>query len=199
MCERVWRHLVQKICHPLKLYIIKRKFKFLSWICHLFHLLKRENVYFIRGFATHEICIFCFTRWNKWHIHSKKLNILYIPFVVCVSVCDNFGFFHLQLQLFLTDLLQTWQRHWYQEYLTFAHSLHTDQDRLVTEHGFWSGSKLFDTLIVFLKEFFEKIQSTLLHSTMHNSILSLILTRRPSPGIFPYILLQFHNVYLDNG
>ena len=34
---------------------------------------------------------------------------------------------------------------------------------------------------------------------MHNSILSLILTRRPGPGIFPYILLQFHNVYLNNG
>ena len=62
----------------LKLYIIKRKFKFLEWICHLFHLVKRENVYFIRGFATHEICIFRFTRWNKWHIHSKNLNILYI-------------------------------------------------------------------------------------------------------------------------
>ena len=42
------------------------------------------------------------------------------------------------------------------------------------------------------------IQSTLINSTMHNSILSLISTWRPSPGIFPYILLQFHNVYLDN-
>ena len=61
-----------------KLYIIKRKFKFLEWICHLFHLVKRENVYFIRGFATREICIFRFTRWNKWHIHSKNLNILYL-------------------------------------------------------------------------------------------------------------------------
>ena len=36
------------------------------------------------------------------------------------------------------------------------------------------------------------LQSTLVNSTMHNSILSLILTRRPGPGIFPYILLQFH-------
>ena len=26
----------------LKLYLIKRKFNFLSWICHLFHLVKRE-------------------------------------------------------------------------------------------------------------------------------------------------------------
>ena len=43
------------------------------------------------------------------------------------------------------------------------------------------------------------VQSTLVNSTMHNSILSLISTRWPSPGIFPYILLQFHNVYLDNG
>ena len=38
------------------------------------------------------------------------------------------------------------------------------------------------------------IQLTLVNSTMHNSILSLISTRRPGPGIFPYILLQFHNV-----
>ena len=44
-----------------------------------------------------------------------------------------------------------------------------------------------------------KLQSTLVNSTMHNSILSLISTRWPGPGIFPYILLQFHNVYLDNG
>ena len=43
------------------------------------------------------------------------------------------------------------------------------------------------------------IQSTLVNSTMHNSILSLSSTWRPGPGIFPYILLQFHNVYLDNG
>ena len=43
------------------------------------------------------------------------------------------------------------------------------------------------------------VQSTLVNSTMHDSILSLISTRWPSPGIFPYILLQFHNVYLDNG
>ena len=28
--------------------------------------------------VTHEICIFRFTRWNKWHIHSKNLNILYL-------------------------------------------------------------------------------------------------------------------------
>ena len=43
------------------------------------------------------------------------------------------------------------------------------------------------------------IQSTLVNSTMHNSILSLISTWRPGPSIFPCILLQFHNVYLDNG
>ena len=42
------------------------------------------------------------------------------------------------------------------------------------------------------------IQSTLVNSTMHNSILSLTSTRQPGPGILPYILLQFHNVYLDN-
>ena len=27
-------------------------------MCHLFHLVKRDNVYFIRGFARNEICIF---------------------------------------------------------------------------------------------------------------------------------------------
>ena len=71
----------------LKVYIIKRKFSFLEWICHAFHLVKRENVYFIRGFATHEICIFRFTRWNKWHIHSKNLNILYLLHCV-ISLSD---------------------------------------------------------------------------------------------------------------
>ena len=43
------------------------------------------------------------------------------------------------------------------------------------------------------------LQSTLVNSTMHNSILSLISTRWLEPRIFSYILLQFHNVYLDNG
>ena len=51
----------------------------------------------------------------------------------------------------------------------------------------------------FITLFMLQIQSTLVNSTMHNSILSLISTRWPGPGIFPYILLQFHNVYLDNG
>ena len=44
---------MQKNLSRLKLYIIKRKFNFLDQLCHLFHLVKRENVYFIRGFATH--------------------------------------------------------------------------------------------------------------------------------------------------
>ena len=43
------------------------------------------------------------------------------------------------------------------------------------------------------------IQLTLFNSTMQNSILSLISTRQPGPGIFPYIQLQFHNFYLDKG
>ena len=60
------------------MYIIKRKFKCLSWIWLLFHLVKWKNVYFIRAFGTHEIYIFHFTRWNKSHIHSKHLNILYV-------------------------------------------------------------------------------------------------------------------------
>ena len=43
--------------------------------------------------------------------------------------------------------------------INFANSLDPDQDRPrtgPTESRSWSGSKLFDTLIVFLKEFFEK-------------------------------------------
>ena len=42
MCEHAWRHLLHKNVLRLKLYIIKRKFKFLEWICHLFHLVKRK-------------------------------------------------------------------------------------------------------------------------------------------------------------
>ena len=46
------------------MYIIKRKFKCLSWIWLLFHLVKWKNVYFIRAFSTHEIYIFS--------LHSMK-------------------------------------------------------------------------------------------------------------------------------
>ena len=85
----------------LKIVYNKKKIQnFLSWICNLFHLVKRENVYFICGFATHEISIFRFTRWNKWHIHSKNLNILYVfvtspcilPHTMVVMVQINHGF-----------------------------------------------------------------------------------------------------------
>ena len=56
------------------MYIIKRKFKCLSWIWLLFHLLKWKNVYS----ALMKYTCFHFTRWNKSHIHSKHLNILYL-------------------------------------------------------------------------------------------------------------------------
>ena len=54
----------------------------MSWMCHLFNLVKWENVYFICGFPTHEIRIFSFPRLNiiinlmaySW----QNLNILYI-------------------------------------------------------------------------------------------------------------------------
>ena len=36
-----------------------------------------KYIYFICGFATHEIIFFHFTRWNKCHIHDKNLNILF--------------------------------------------------------------------------------------------------------------------------
>ena len=38
----------------------------------------REARKCIFHFATHEICIFRFTPRNKWHIHPKNWNILYI-------------------------------------------------------------------------------------------------------------------------
>ena len=107
MCERVWRQLLQKNLLRLKLYIIKRKFKFLEWICHLFHLVKRENVYFIRGFTTHEICIFRFTRWNKWHIHSKNLNILYL-FTSTVQGYLISSYYLLLLHIFFWNANYDW-------------------------------------------------------------------------------------------
>ena len=63
------------------MYIIKRKFKCLSWIWLLFHLVKWKNMYilFVPS-ALMKYTFFHFTRWNKSHIHSKHLNILYIFF-----------------------------------------------------------------------------------------------------------------------
>ena len=73
----LWFQFLLKNLSGLKLYIIKRRFKFLEWICHLFHQVKRK-MHILWVEATHEICIFLFTQWNKWYIHSKNLNILYI-------------------------------------------------------------------------------------------------------------------------
>ena len=41
--------------------------------------------------------------------------------------------------------------------ITFANSLDSDQARSPTKRLAWSGSKLFHTLMIFLKEFFEKV------------------------------------------
>ena len=46
-----------------------RKCIFHSWR-NLFHLVRRENVYFIRGFGTHEICIFA---------SLDEINGIFIP------------------------------------------------------------------------------------------------------------------------
>ena len=61
------------------MYIIKRKFKCLSWIWLLFHLMKWKKMYisFVPS-ALMKYTFFHSTRWNKSHIHSKHLNILYI-------------------------------------------------------------------------------------------------------------------------
>ena len=61
------------------MYIIKRKFKCLSWIWLLFHLVKWKNVYFIRTFGTHKKYIF-FTSLDEIRVifTPKHLNILYI-------------------------------------------------------------------------------------------------------------------------
>ena len=66
------------------MYIIKKKFKCLSWIWLFFHFVKWKNVHFIRAFGTHEIYIFSLHSWNKSHIHSKHLNILYILSCICM-------------------------------------------------------------------------------------------------------------------
>ena len=49
ICDHVCRYVqscmishCKTFCYASKLYIIKRKFKFLSWIWHLFHLMKRK-------------------------------------------------------------------------------------------------------------------------------------------------------------
>ena len=37
-----------------------------------------KNTYFMSGEATNEIYIFSLHEMKKWHIHSKKLNFLFI-------------------------------------------------------------------------------------------------------------------------
>ena len=84
----------------------------------------------------------------------------------------------------------------------FMMSLSDDKQADVID-AFNTTSRYLDDILninnVYFDNMVSQIQSTLVNSTMHNSILSLISTRWPGPGIFPYILLQFHNVYLDNG
>ena len=41
-----------------------------------------KNAYFISGKATNEIYIFSLHEMNKWHIHSKNLNFLFIIYNV---------------------------------------------------------------------------------------------------------------------
>ena len=66
-------------------YIIKRKFKCLSWIWLLFHLVKWKNVYFIRAFGTHEIYIFFTSLGEIKVIFTPNIWIssIYILFNVC--------------------------------------------------------------------------------------------------------------------
>ena len=77
-----WRHIVQKRSVTLKIVYNKKKIQifimnmpfisshevresiFHSWLCHSW------NVHFLLHW------------WNKWHIHSKNLNILYIFFAI---------------------------------------------------------------------------------------------------------------------
>ena len=54
----------------IKLYIIKKKIQIFVTNMPFFHLVKRENVYFIRGLATHEICIFPLL---------DEINVIFIP------------------------------------------------------------------------------------------------------------------------
>ena len=76
------------------MYIIKRKFKCLSWIWLLFHLVKWEKMYisFVPS-ALMKYTFFHVTRWNKSHIHSKHLNILYLFFIYFFTLFYVFIFF----------------------------------------------------------------------------------------------------------
>ena len=49
-------------------------------MCHLFHLVKRENKYFIRGFATHEICVFSISLGELNGIFIQKYEY---PLYIC--------------------------------------------------------------------------------------------------------------------
>ena len=62
----------------LKIVYNKKKIQIFGMNMPLISSREARKCIFLRGFATHEICIFRFTRWNKWHIHSKNPNILYI-------------------------------------------------------------------------------------------------------------------------
>ena len=103
----IWRHVrlcmtsySEKKLSPLQLYIIKRKFKILSWILHLFQCV----------LATHEIYIFHHS-WNiyfslhmmkKCHIYSKNLNILYILHTEHCCLFQYEWVFFLHCSLFTT-------------------------------------------------------------------------------------------------
>ena len=53
-------------------------FKFLSWIWLLFHRVKWANIYFMSAQPRMKYKFFHFTRWNKSHIHDKKLNLFFL-------------------------------------------------------------------------------------------------------------------------
>ena len=70
-----------KICYVSKLYLTQKKFNFFIWIWHLFRLMKKKNVYFIRDFATHDTNIF--TSFDEIIIITKNWisSIYYLTWV----------------------------------------------------------------------------------------------------------------------
>ena len=71
----IWRNVRPRMM-SFRLKIVYNKKKIQIFVMNMPFISSREARKYI--FATHEICTFRFTRWNKWHIHSKNLNILYI-------------------------------------------------------------------------------------------------------------------------
>ena len=81
-CANVYGVIYCKKSVTLKMVYNKKKIHFFGMnYAIFFHLVKRENVYFIRGFATHEICIFA----SLDHINGIFIPKMRIPSIYSVT------------------------------------------------------------------------------------------------------------------